>query len=125
MNTTPTPRPCGLIRKGERINIKPEWRDDGDENYQWFAIEDETENGYLKVRARDNQGDWGLGHMSVQSHMVERYPTDQEIIAALKSLAFIVETVAHLQGRECDLLPAADKAREIIDRMEGGQPCEP
>lgn len=51
-------------------------------------------------------------------------PTDQEIITTLKSLAFIVETVAHMQGRERDLLPAAEKAREIISRMEGREPCE-
>ena len=38
-----------------------------------------------------------------------------EIVETLAELAFIVETVAHLQGRERELLPAAERARELIN----------
>lgn len=54
------------------------------------------------------------------------YPENAALIAAapelldsLKELAFIVETVAHLQHRERELLPAAEKARAIIAKGEG------
>jgi hypothetical protein len=39
----------------------------------------------------------------------------QETLAAM---AYTVETVAHLRGMERELLPVADKARELIARME-------
>lgn len=41
-----------------------------------------------------------------------------EVLATLGNLAFAVETVAHLQGRE-GLLPTADKARELIAKLGG------
>lgn len=48
--------------------------------------------------------------------------TETALIAALtKALAastFVVETVAHLQGKECELLPMAEHARSLIDRAE-------
>ncbi len=43
-----------------------------------------------------------------------------DLLEALKELAFIVETVAHLQGRERELLPTADRARAAIARATGG-----
>jgi len=30
-----------IFRKGERIIIKPEWQDKGDDKLQWFVHEDE------------------------------------------------------------------------------------
>lgn len=42
-----------------------------------------------------------------------------DLLAALKELTFIVETVAHLQGHESILLPITDKARAIIEKAEG------
>jgi hypothetical protein len=41
------------------------------------------------------------------------------VISSLRELAFIVETVAHLQGKEAALLPAADNARALIAKLEG------
>ena len=35
-----------MIRKGQRVRIKPEWQDAGDDKCQWFATEDE---GYGRV----------------------------------------------------------------------------
>lgn len=35
-----------MIRKGQRVRIKPEWQDGGEDEYQWFATEDE---GYGRV----------------------------------------------------------------------------
>lgn len=29
-----------MIRAGQRVWIKPEWQDPGDDRFQWFAIED-------------------------------------------------------------------------------------
>lgn len=48
------------------------------------------------------------------------HPETPDMIAILNSLnelAFIVETVAHLQGKEATLLPAADRARELIKKL--------
>lgn len=42
-----------------------------------------------------------------------------EMFDSLKELAFLVETMAHLQGRERELLPAAEKARALIAHVEG------
>lgn len=30
-----------MIKKGDRIDILPQWQDDGDENYVWVATDDE------------------------------------------------------------------------------------
>ena len=45
--------------------------------------------------------------------------TLQDITQSLNDLAFIVETVAHLQGKEAQMLPHADKARAIIKELKG------
>jgi hypothetical protein len=47
--------------------------------------------------------------------VVETIRIAQETLA---QLAFAVETVAHLRGMEVELLPVADKARELLARME-------
>lgn len=43
----------------------------------------------------------------------------QELLETLKSMTFVVESVAHLQGKERELLPMTDAARNLIDRVEG------
>jgi hypothetical protein len=40
-----------------------------------------------------------------------------DVIANMKELAFIVETVAHLQGKEDTLLPVANRARQLIAKL--------
>jgi len=30
-----------MIKKGDRIRIKPEWQDPGDDKFIWVALEDE------------------------------------------------------------------------------------
>lgn len=30
-----------MIRKGEKVEIKPEWQDKGDDLFTWVALEDE------------------------------------------------------------------------------------
>ncbi len=40
-----------------------------------------------------------------------------ELLRHLKGLCFVVETLAHLTGRESDLLPLTDAARAVIDRF--------
>jgi hypothetical protein len=37
------------IRKGDRLRIKPEWRDQGDEKIVWIAIEDE-DGGRVRIQ---------------------------------------------------------------------------
>lgn len=36
----------------------------------------------------------------------------------LTAMTFTVETVAHLRGMEAELLPVADKARKLLERLE-------
>lgn len=40
------------------------------------------------------------------------------LAAALAECAFVVETVAHLQGHERELLPMADRARALLEGLE-------
>ncbi len=37
-----------MIRKGQKVYIRPEWQDDGDDEFLWIAIEDE-DRGLVKV----------------------------------------------------------------------------
>jgi hypothetical protein len=37
------------IRKGDRVRIKPEWQDDGDDEIVWIAIEDE-DRGHVRIQ---------------------------------------------------------------------------
>lgn len=41
-----------------------------------------------------------------------------EMQELLTSMAFTVETVAHLRGMELELLPVADKARALLAKLE-------
>lgn len=42
-----------------------------------------------------------------------------ELCDLLAKMTFVVETVAHLQGKERELLPLTDKARILLDKIEG------
>lgn len=42
----------------------------------------------------------------------------RDMTETLASMAFTVETVAHLRGMELELLPVADKARAILARVQ-------
>jgi hypothetical protein len=37
-----------MIKKGDRIDILPQWQDAGDQNYVWVATDDE-ENGRITI----------------------------------------------------------------------------
>ena len=52
----------------------------------------------------------------IQQEMALAYAAP-ELLRHLKGLCLIVETVAHLTGRESDLLPLTDAARAVIDRF--------
>jgi hypothetical protein len=43
----------------------------------------------------------------------------EELVALLKQATFVVESVAHLQGKERELLPLAQAARKLIEQAEG------
>lgn len=42
-----------------------------------------------------------------------------DVLASMRELAFIVETVAHMQGKEKELLPSAERARVLIATLSG------
>lgn len=42
----------------------------------------------------------------------------RDIQETLAAMAFIVETVAHLRSMEHELLPVADKARKLLERIQ-------
>ncbi len=37
-----------MIRKGDKVSIKPEWQDAGDCNFDWVAADDE-QNGRVAI----------------------------------------------------------------------------
>ena len=37
-----------MIRKGQKVRIRPEWQDAGDDQFTWVALEDE-DGGRVKV----------------------------------------------------------------------------
>lgn len=43
----------------------------------------------------------------------------QELCELLAKMTFVVESVAHLQGKERELLPLTDRARILLDKIEG------
>lgn len=45
-------------------------------------------------------------------------PTLEQVLTSLSKLAFIAETVAHLQGKERELLPTAEEARRLIAALQ-------
>ena len=38
-----------MIKKGDRVEILPEWQDDGDDQYIWEAVHDE-DGGRVDIR---------------------------------------------------------------------------
>ena len=42
-----------------------------------------------------------------------------QLVDLLKKTTFVVESVAHLQGKEHELLPLADAARRLIAQVDG------
>ena len=60
-----------MIKMGQNVTIKPEWRDPGDEKYQWRAVTDEVD-GHLMICPWDSP----LAikpHYSVESFMLEEH----------------------------------------------------
>ena len=39
------------ISKGSRVYILKEWQDDGDNNFEWYALDDES-NGRINIYAK-------------------------------------------------------------------------
>jgi len=59
-----------------------------------------------------------LGELLAQTSPAPAVPTLAELLETMGQLAFVVETVAHLQGKEKELLPTADKARALIEKLQ-------
>lgn len=61
----------GPLKKGERIRIKPEWQDEGDDELEWYVHEDE-DGGRVSIYSVDDTA--GIRpHQRVESRMVERF----------------------------------------------------
>ena len=41
-----------MIKKGDTVKIKPVWRDEGDEDFTWIALEDE-DGGRIRIAPLD------------------------------------------------------------------------
>jgi len=41
-----------MIKRGDLVTIKPEYRDEGDDSLTWIAVEDE-DGGRIKIAATD------------------------------------------------------------------------
>jgi hypothetical protein len=39
-----------MIRKGDKVQIKPEWQDAGDDRFEWVAVDDESK-GRVTIKA--------------------------------------------------------------------------
>ncbi|MFY9327485.1 MAG: hypothetical protein WAO76_05620 [Georgfuchsia sp.] len=37
-----------MIKKGDTVKFKPEWQDEGDDNFTWIALEDE-DGGRVRI----------------------------------------------------------------------------
>jgi hypothetical protein len=60
------------IRKGDRLIIKKEWRDSGDENFSWIARNDE-EKGRVDISALEEKTTFTIWRMqTVNVSMIER-----------------------------------------------------
>lgn len=62
------------IRKGDRVFIKPEWQDAGDDQFIWIALEDEDGG---RVRISPINGVWLAGaptNQVVETSMLEVQP---------------------------------------------------
>ena len=58
-----------IIKKGDRVRIKSEWQDPGDDKFIWVALEDE-DGGRVRI-APINTGLTILPNQIVDTHMVE------------------------------------------------------
>jgi len=47
------------------------------------------------------------------------FAASPELLAALESVTFIAESMAHLRGMESEILPYTDKARAAIAKVKG------
>lgn len=76
----------------------------------------------MKIRyqiVRSEEGDLAELIECVKSRRdAKPHPTLDEVLASMADLAFLVETVAHLQGKESTMLPTADNARRIIAALK-------
>jgi hypothetical protein len=64
------------IRKGDRVRIRPEWQDEGDEEFSWIATEDE-DGGRVSISPLNS----GLSIPPVQrvtTEMIERVAPDED-----------------------------------------------
>lgn len=64
------------IKKGDKIRIKPEWQDAGDDDCVWLAIEDE-DGGRVRIEPQLPAEDWNpalLPNQIVTTEMIELAP---------------------------------------------------
>jgi hypothetical protein len=95
-----------MIRKGDILSIKPEWRDAGDENFSWVARSDE-EKGRVDISALE------LSEMPI-------WPMQTVRVDMVEAKRVITLDQFRASGRDCDDLGAAlDDCR--WDLLDGGK----
>lgn len=67
-------RAAGWIVKGDKLDIKPEWQDPGDEDYDFYAIETQLgENHEIRMRAIDKLRIYpSIGAQSIKPAMLAK-----------------------------------------------------
>ena len=55
-----------MIRRGDKVQIKPEWQDAGDDRFDWLAVDDE-EKGRVMIISFSRRG---LGLAIAPAHVV-------------------------------------------------------
>lgn len=99
---------------------------------QWdFVVADNAERPFCSVVQRDAEG-YEVAVIATTNSAKAQEQADAEFIVLarnnmaallgaaelLKSLTFIAESVAHLQGFERDILPTTDAARGLLATLE-------
>lgn len=61
------------IKKGDKLSIKPEWMDAGDENYTFYSIDDQLDGmKEIRMRAiRNVDGEPAIGIQSIRIDMIQ------------------------------------------------------
>lgn len=83
-------REAGRIAKGDLIKIKPEWMDEGDDQFNFFAVETQLE-GMDSVRVRAIHKESGEPGIGVQSIHVDHIESHRRIFPKTHVLHHIFE----------------------------------
>jgi hypothetical protein len=81
-----------VIRAGDRVYIKPEWQDAGDDRFTWIAVTDETRHGWVDIATIEGADQMFWSHMQTRVSMLshsEPLSDDLRAVLAAKRAAAI------------------------------------